>query len=622
MTKEDGQRSQAAVPIILSLDELRVDLAPDIRRHLASQYESLVSRSPFSSAVSEGDDDDSVRESSSRPSSSAAERHLDRILDAMKRPPSATCCRVNIINSSVEEVRVRLDDALGPWRERRNAARRLRLLRAAAADDDSDGGRKRRRPEGSAGDEHDAEKEGEGRTGDEGEADDDVDDMIARPSGALPDVLLVGRSGARASTAGALRGPPPIASPNSSSGESSSPRAVFPNWEKRSERGWPSTHRALIVDRLCGEAVLRGSDVFVRGVLAADAGIAEGEDLAVYAHLDGGGEDEGDGGGGKKSAGSAKAFPRGLLLERYGGRCVFLGTGAARCGRADMFRLPRGLAVDMSSSSSAGAAAAVGPDLPPLNGVLESEMMLQNLPSAMVAHVLGPRSGEAILDMCSAPGGKACHVASLMRNEGLVVACDRSRGKVVLAREKFKTVGATCVVPLALNSTRCVVRDGSPWRSPKEIIESASATKKDGLLDVKAFHPESFDRILLDPPCSALGLRPKLRVDIKTLRDLSKHAEYQRRFASEAVALLKPGGTMTWSTCTIDASENEEMVGHVLREFPSMELAPIPFDLGRAGLPERGLSDAERCMVRRFDPCDDGDTMGFFVAKFVKKARS
>jgi 16S rRNA C967 or C1407 C5-methylase (RsmB/RsmF family) len=138
---------------------------------------------------------------------------------------------------------------------------------------------------------------------------------------------------------------------------------------------------------------------------------------------------------------------------------------------------------------------------------------------------------------------------------------------------------------------------------------------------VKKFYPESFDRVLLDPPCSALGLRPKLQV-ATTLNELKKHARYQRQFIREAVSLLKPGGTMTYSTCTIHADENEGMVRHILDEYPEMKLVNVGIDIGLPGLPGVGLKESERGLVRRFDPTNDADTMGFFVAKFVKLGTS
>jgi 16S rRNA C967 or C1407 C5-methylase (RsmB/RsmF family) len=137
---------------------------------------------------------------------------------------------------------------------------------------------------------------------------------------------------------------------------------------------------------------------------------------------------------------------------------------------------------------------------------------------------------------------------------------------------------------------------------------------------VKQFYPESFDRILLDPPCSALGLRPKLKVT-STLDDLLDSERYQKRFVQQAVALIKPGGIMTYSTCTFHCPENEGMVRHILDEYPSMQLLPIDIPLGSPGLIGHGLSDEQCAMVRRFDPTVD-ESIGFFVAKFQKATTS
>lgn len=124
---------------------------------------------------------------------------------------------------------------------------------------------------------------------------------------------------------------------------------------------------------------------------------------------------------------------------------------------------------------------------------------------------------------------------------------------------------------------------------------------------------------MLDPPCSALGLRPKLHVDV-SLSQLKAFATYQKRLIRTAVALLKPGGVLTYSTCTINTMENEGMVRHVLDTYPELRLEGIDFPVGSPGLAAAGLDDQERHRVRRFDPTGDDDTIGFFLAKFRKVA--
>jgi len=294
---------------------------------------------------------------------------------------------------------------------------------------------------------------------------------------------------------------------------------------------------------------------------------------------------------------------------------VFLGLGIAECDRATIFRENRGLGIKMCRQQTKRA----GLLLPPINGVLPSKMFVQNLPSILVGHALGPRPGDVILDMCAAPGGKTNHLASLTNNNATIIACDKSRRKMVTARQKFKALGATCIVPLHLNSTNNVIRDGSKARSVKEMIGNANASEKDGLLNIKGFYPESFDKILLDPPCSALGLRPRLSMVTMGIEDLWKISEYQKKFVDNAVALLKSGGTMTYSTCTFNSSENEKMVSYILSQHPSMKLVPIDINFGLPGLTNKGLTEEQCQFVKRFDPSNESmDTMGFFVAKFVK----
>jgi len=330
-------------------------------------------------------------------------------------------------------------------------------------------------------------------------------------------------------------------------------------------------------------------------VISADSGLSPDEDVAVYADI---------------RAPSAKSLARGLVLEKYSGRCVFLGVGTLCCKRAELFSRDSGVGVRMGRIA--------GPPQPSLNGILDTQLLLQNLPSVAVAHALDPRPDEVILDMCCAPGGKTSHMASLVGNRGLIIACDKSRRKMVNTAALFQSMGATCIIPLALDSTKCVIdEDETKWRDVRSVVDSATIGE-DGLLDVKGFHVNSFDRILLDPPCSALGLRPKLYVEARSARHLEKYAEYQKRFVEAAVKLLKRGGTMLYSTCTINADENEDMV-FILSQYACMRLVPLPDNFpGGRGLSNRGLSDEQRSNVRRFDPTATADTMGFFIALFQK----
>lgn len=116
-------------------------------------------------------------------------------------------------------------------------------------------------------------------------------------------------------------------------------------------------------------------------------------------------------------------------------------------------------------------------------------------------------------------------------------------------------------------------------------------------------------------------MRPKLHIQQCTSKELQSFANYQQYFVKEAVQLLKPGGIMTYSTCTIHSVENEQIVRYILDEYSDqMELIPIDIPLGQPGLQGCGLNDSQRYYVRRFDPTDSAtDTIGFFLAKFQKR---
>ena len=111
---------------------------------------------------------------------------------------------------------------------------------------------------------------------------------------------------------------------------------------------------------------------------------------------------------------------------------------------------------------------------------------------------------------------------------------------------------------------------------------------------IPGFPREVFDFILLDPPCSALGLRPRLSHTV-SMEELYGYRNYQRQFIQVAVQLLRVGGVMVYSTCTYDSLENEENVAFILRNYP-MELLDQEESLrfGKEGLANCGLSEEER----------------------------
>nr|XP_058914325.1 tRNA (cytosine(72)-C(5))-methyltransferase NSUN6 isoform X3 [Kogia breviceps] len=283
----------------------------------------------------------------------------------------------------------------------------------------------------------------------------------------------------------------------------------------------------VIVGAQCGNAVLRGAHVYVPGIVSASKFMKGGDVVSVYSDIKG------------KCKKGAKEFD---------GTKIFLGNGISELSRKEIFSsLPelKGIGVRMTDPVYLS---------PSFDSVLPSYLFLQNLPSAVVSHVLDPQPGEKILDLCAAPGGKTTHIAALMHDQGEVIALDKISNKV----EKIKQNALL----LGLNSIRAFCFDGT------------KALKLDMVEDTDGeppFLPESFDRILLDAPCSGMGQRPNMACTW-TLKEVTSYQPLQRKLFTVAAELLKPGGVLVYSTCTVTLAENEELVAWALETFPRLQL--------------------------------------------------
>ncbi|XP_041923240.1 tRNA (cytosine(72)-C(5))-methyltransferase NSUN6 isoform X1 [Alosa sapidissima] len=353
----------------------------------------------------------------------------------------------------------------------------------------------------------------------------------------------------------------------------------------------------VVVGAQCGSSVLRGAHVFAPGVLSAPKTLQVGDMVSVFSDVE------------NKCTRGAKSFE---------GQKVFLGNGVCEMSRSEVFcskGLMRGVAVRMTDRLYI---------TPCFDRVLPHLVFLQNLPSVLVSHVLGPRSGECVLDMCAAPGGKTTHIATLMRNQGVVVALDKIRSKVEKLRENAANQQLDCIQAFCCNSIQAVATGTSP--SQKSMWDGANGPP---------FPEGSFDRVLLDAPCSGLGQRPNMAVS-SSLKEIRSYQPLQRKLFNTAVRLLKRGGVLVYSTCTVTLAENEEQVAWALRTFPYLTLQPQEPNLGEQGMLGAGLSHDQRRLLQRFHPrmkeggasgghapmpClddADSDTIGFFIAKFFK----
>ncbi|DBA85330.1 TPA: hypothetical protein ACH3X2_006018 [Trebouxia sp. C0005] len=385
----------------------------------------------------------------------------------------------------------------------------------------------------------------------------------------------------------------------------------------------------VIISRRAAEAVLRGAHVFVPGVMACSQDVHEGDLVAVSIAM------EAPGTNGYVTRGSVIGSD--LIPEST----LYIGKGIAKFSRQAMFKETSGIGVEMTDRVFR---------LQPCHGMLPGLGMLQSLPSAVVAHVLAPLPGSQVLDMCASPGGKSTHLAQLMGDQGRVVALDRTHAKAQQIRSLAAELGLTCIEAFKMDATTALQDSGpqapadmqpgvhvdagqqhqsyaaSSLDTGSQAMPSAKEQLRRERKD-KGFPPESFEYILLDAPCSALGLRPRLSHHT-TLLDLMQTARYQRKLLRVAVQLLKPGGHLVYSTCTINPGENEANVHFVLKTFDNMRLvSQQPYVAGHGLTGQYTHNDAHRedwltpeqaSLVQRFDPCSKTDTIGFFIAKFCK----
>lgn len=209
---------------------------------------------------------------------------------------------------------------------------------------------------------------------------------------------------------------------------------------------------------------------------------------------------------------------------------------------------------------------------------------IQDESSMLPAIVLNPEPGEKVLDLCAAPGGKTTHMAEIMKNEGSILATDIHPQKLALIEENCERLGI-------------------------DIIETAQI---DGRKAAEQLKQEYFDAILVDAPCSGLGVIRR-KPDIKYTKreeDINLLHEIQLELLKNAVPLLKPGGRLVYSTCTVSKKENEGTVEAFLSSHPEMKLVPIQH------LPKPLLEKQQGGMLQIF-PQDFGSD-GFFVAYFEK----
>ncbi len=172
----------------------------------------------------------------------------------------------------------------------------------------------------------------------------------------------------------------------------------------------------------------------------------------------------------------------------------------------------------------------------------EGLFIVQDESSALVSYLVSPKPDEIIIDLCSAPGGKTTHLAALMKNKGRIIAADTSASRLRLVMDNCKRLGVAIVEPMEA--------DGAKLKIDFQV-----------------------DRILVDAPCSGLGVLGR-KTDArwnKSADDFQALNEIQLRLLVNAAKLLKNGGRLVYSTCSIDIDEDEEIVKKLIQLCPGLE---------------------------------------------------
>ncbi len=180
------------------------------------------------------------------------------------------------------------------------------------------------------------------------------------------------------------------------------------------------------------------------------------------------------------------------------------------------------------------------PPLDSLGSFRDGLFYVQDPSTLLSVSLLDPQPGQVVLDLCAAPGGKTCHIAEQMNNEGQLSALDTSDSRLELLRQNCNRMRVTCATP--------------------------------GQTDVAA--TGEYDRVLVDVPCSNTGVMRR-RLDLRWRLSPDKPrllADEQLKLLSQAAGNAKPNGQLVYSTCSIEAEENEQLVARFLEAYPAWQL--------------------------------------------------
>ena len=242
-----------------------------------------------------------------------------------------------------------------------------------------------------------------------------------------------------------------------------------------------------------------------------------------------------------------------------------------------------GAAASETAYSASGLRVHSSPGIRSLTAYQKGWFMVQDEAAQLIGILTAPRPGEAVLDVGAAPGGKATHLAELMGNIGTIAALEIDPGRIGKIRENCERLGTSIIKPV--------------------------------MGDATAYRKGTYDRILIDAPCSGLGVlrrHPDGRWH-KGEDTIRERADLQRRILSNCAGLLKPGGVLVYATCTTEPEENEAVIDDFIARSPEFFL-----DDPRPHLPAPAVRLVDgRGFFRTFP--EESALDGFFGARLVKK---
>ena len=260
---------------------------------------------------------------------------------------------------------------------------------------------------------------------------------------------------------------------------------------------------------------------------------------------------------------------------------TFIRVNKLKITRKELIDILSGKGINIRQAEEFEDAAIIsGADIGSLDEFKMGYFTVQDLAAQLACKILAPKKNDKVIDMCAAPGGKTTYLAELMESEGSISAFDVHPHKVNLIEN--------AAIRLGIDIINACCADMSVFK--KTMVETA-------------------DKILVDVPCSGVGIIRR-KPDIKwNMEEEGTLGAVQKKLLENAIAYLKPGGELVYSTCTVFKEENQDIIKAVLKENPEIETVDISEYFKKAT-----AKDGFVTLLPHLDGTD-----GFFICKLRKK---